>query len=176
MNIEINLLPEELRPRPPVETKTFIMAIGILALVAGSAFLFMEKSSADSDRVAMEDRIDVIEREKTAILNTYNQLNKTIGNLKTLSEDYSYFVDRRVDWGVAVEDVDALIPKGIQVVGMTQAGNALIVEGTTSGGYSAVASYGRALNTDKGFTLMGLPSLTATAFSLIIQVEPGGAE
>ena len=59
---------------------------------------------------------------------------------------------------------------------MTQGGNALLVEGITSGEYSAVASYGRALNTDRGFTLRGLPSLTETAFSLIIKVEPGGAE
>ena len=39
MDIQINLLPDELRPRPPVETRTLLLVFLIVALIAGAALL-----------------------------------------------------------------------------------------------------------------------------------------
>ena len=69
MNIEINLLPEELRPRPPVETGTLLIIILIVALAAGCGFLIMAKSSTASETESMRERIVEINKEVADVQN-----------------------------------------------------------------------------------------------------------
>jgi len=173
MNIEINLLPEELRPRPPVETKNLILALVIVALVAGCAFMYTAKSGAESDRVSMENRITEIDQETAALQAAAKPLTDAISNLKTANTNYEAFEAARIDWGDALARVQALVPQGIVIDKLTQDENTLILEGSTSG-YSAVASYARSLDLDRRFVLAGIPSLKVNDFSLILVVAPGG--
>lgn len=174
MNIEINLLPVELRPRPPVETKSLIVALLIVALVAGSVFLYMAKSSADSDRVGMENRIKEIDRETAALQAEARSLTDAISNIKEANKSYDAFRAARIDWGNALERVQDLKPQGIDIKNLTQDGRTLEVGGSVRGGYGTVASYASSLDDDRRFALAGIPSLKDGDFSLILAVAPGG--
>jgi Tfp pilus assembly protein PilN len=180
MNIEINLLPEELRPRPPLESRSLLAIVVILALVAGGVFLYMAKAGAVSDRADMQDRVASISQEVQALSGNSEAvtLTKSIANLKAAEKSYDAFVATRIDWGDALQRANELVPSGINVTKMTQVGATLKIEGTSSG-YSAVASYGRALDIDRRFVLSGVPFLSqkeegGTQFTVIVEVAPGG--
>ncbi len=180
MNIEINLLPEELRPRPPLESRSLLAIVVIVALVAGGVFLYMAKAGAVSDRADMQARVVSINQEVQALTSNSEAaaLTKSIANLKAAEKSYDTFVATRIDWGDALARANALVPSGISVTKMTQVGATLKIEGTASG-YSAVASYGGALDTDRRFVLSGVPHLSqgtegGTAFTVIVGVAPGG--
>ena len=173
MNIEINLLPEELRPRPPVENRTLIIAVVIVALVAACAYFYIGKSSAASDRAGMEDEIAVMQQEIAALQAEAQPLTDAISSLKTVSQSYNRFVANRIDWGDALGRVQELATEGITLTKLTQDGNNLIVEGKTAG-YNFVASYARSLDLDRRFVLTGIPSLKSDQFALILRVAPGG--
>jgi Tfp pilus assembly protein PilN len=175
MDIQINLLPDELRPKPPVEMKNLLLVVLVVALLAGSVFLYMSKANATSDRIDMEERTAAVTREAQALGSDPEAvaLNQSITRLKAVEKNYSSFVATRIDWGDAVDRVNALVPQGIQITKLTQAGATLKIEGTTSG-YSAVASYGRALDIDGKFVLAGVPFLNGSSFSLVIFVAGGG--
>jgi Tfp pilus assembly protein PilN len=184
MNIEINLLPEELRPRPPVETRSLVLILVAVALVAGCVFLYMAKAGADSDRADMEARIASINQE-IQTLSTNKEavaLTNSIAALKAVKANYETFLAARIDWGDAVGAANALVPQGIYPTKFTQSGTTLVIEGSTSG-YNAVASYARALDIDRRFTLTGVPSLVrktsegggvTNVFGIIVEVAPGG--
>ncbi len=176
MNIEINLLPEELRPRPPVETRTLLLIVVIVALAAGCAFLVQAKISTNAEIADLEKRIVAINQEIESVSSNPEAiaLTTSITNLKAMKQSYDSFVASRISWGDAVERVRAHVPTGVDISTLTQSGNLLVVEGTASN-YSAVASYGRALDRDSKLALAALPSLSGTTYSLIVQVAPGGA-
>ena len=175
MDIQINLLPEELRPRPPVETRTMLLVFLMVALLAGSVFLYMAKSSAESEGGSMEERIAAVDQEVNTLSSNAEAvaLSKSITNLKAAEKSYSAFVSKRIDWGDALDRVNALVPQGIQLNQLTQTGKNLEVEGTASN-YSAVASFGRSLDIDRMFTLTGVPYLNGSDFSLVVAVAAGG--
>ena len=173
MNIEINLLPEELRPRPPIETRTLLVIVLVLALAGGCYLSYQAKSDADDEIADLEDRVAGINQEIDTITEDAVGLMSSISNLRTVTKNYESFVASRVIWGDALERAYSHIPKGVTISALTQNGDTLEVAGTAST-YSAVTSYGRALDKDAKFTLAGWPTLSSTTFSLTIKVAPGG--
>ena len=176
MNVEINLLPEELRPRPPVETRTLLIVVLVVALVAGCAFLVQAKGSTNAAINDIEKRIAAINQEIESVSSDPEAvaLTRSIQNLKEVKAAYASFASSRISWGDALERVMAHVPTGVDIREITQSGSTLVVNGTASG-YSAVASYGRALDRDSKLDLSGMPSLTGTKYSLVVKVAPGGA-
>ncbi len=177
MNIEINLLPQELRPRPPVETRTLLLIVVIVALVAGCAFLVQAKIStnaeiADLEKhiVAVNQKIESVSGDPEAIA-----LIRSINDLNAVKQSYDSFVASRISWGDALERMRAHVPTGVDIRTLTQSsGNTLEVEGTASN-YSAVASYGRALDRDSKLDLAVLPKIDGTTYKVVVKVAPGGA-
>ncbi len=175
MNIEINLLPDELRPRPPVEMRTLLFIVLIVVLAAGCAFLVQAKISTSSEIADMETRIAEINQEIVSVSSNPEAvaLTESIKDLKEMKQSYDSFVASRISWGSALERVEAHATSVDKISELTQSGNTLKIEGTASG-YSAVTSYGRSLDWDSKLTLSGMPSLTGTKYSLIVKVAPGG--
>ena len=176
MNIEINLLPEELRPRPPVETRTLLLIVVIVALAAGCAFLVQAKISTNAEIADLEKNIVAINQEIGSVSGNPEAiaLTRSINDLKAVKQSYDSFVASRISWGDALERVRAQVPTGVDIRKLTQSGSTLVVEGTASG-YSAVASYGRALDRDSKLALAALPSISGTTYSLAVKVASGGA-
>ena len=175
MDIQINLLPEEFRPRPAVETRTLLLVFLIVGLLAGGAFLYMTKSTVESDTMEIEKQTAAVNAEAQALSSDKEAvaLTKSIDALKAVEKSYDSFVAARIHWGNTLDRIDALVPQGIDINDVTQVGKGAVVSGVASN-YSAVASYGRALDIDTRFTLAGVPSLSGSNFSLIIDVASGG--
>jgi hypothetical protein len=176
MDIQINLLPEEFRPRPAVSSRALLLTFLVVALLAGAVFLYMLKSDADSDRVAAEERTAEVTAEANSISSNQEAvaLNNSISRLKAAEKAFSAFVAARIDWGDTVGRAESLVPKGIELQGLTQAGGGLVIDGITTIDYSPVTAYARALDIDGRFTLAGVPSLSASSFSIELDVAPGG--
>jgi len=175
MNIDINLLPEELRPRPPVETRTLLVIVLILALAVGCYFLFQAKGDADARIADLNNDIAQMEKD-IAVISSDSQivaLTNSISQLRTATRDYERFANSRIIWGDALERVQSHKPKGVEIGPLSEKGDTLVIQGT-AGGWDAVTSYGRALDRDTKFTLAGWPTWKSTAFSLTIEVAPGG--
>ncbi|TET14512.1 MAG: hypothetical protein E3J81_06555 [Dehalococcoidia bacterium] len=173
MNIDINLLPEELRPRPAVETRTLFVILLILALAGGCYLLFDAKSDAEAEMADLEESIDEVNQQINGIRQEGQALKNSVDRLDTLTKSYESFVASRIIWGSALERVQSLKPTGVDISALTQQGNTLLIGGTSSG-YSAVTSYGRALDRDTKFTLSGWPTLNSATFSLTVRVALGG--
>lgn len=173
MNIDINLLPEELRPRPPIETRTLLVIVLVLALAGGCYLSYQAKSDAEAGIADLEKNIDAVNQQIDTITRDAQGLTSSISKLETVTKNYESFVASRVIWGDALERAYSHIPKGVTISALTQNGDTLEVAGTAST-YSAVTSYGRALDRDTKFTLAGWPTLSSTTFSLILKVAPGG--
>jgi len=173
MNIEINLLPEELRPRPPIETRALLVIVLVLALAGGCYLSYQAKSDAEAEIADLENDIDAVNQQIDTITRDAQGLTSSISKLETVTKNYESFVASRVIWGDALERAYSHIPKPVTISALTQNGDTLEVAGTAST-YSAVTSYGRALDRDTKFTLTGWPTLDSATFWLTIKVAPGG--
>ncbi len=100
MNIDINLLPEELRPRPPVETRTLFVILLILALAGGCYLLFDAKSDAEAEMADLEESIDKVNQQINDIRQEGQALKSSVDRLDTLTRSYESFVASRIIWGV----------------------------------------------------------------------------
>ena len=178
MNIDINLLPEEVRPKPLIDTRTFGLIVLILILAFACVYVFMMKSDAQSDIATMETSIATMQREIASLSSNAEaiQLTKSNQDLTAAKQNYNAFVAGKILWGDALEGVYKLRPKGVSIAQITQDGNTLRVAGTADS-YTEVSSFARALHNDPRFTLAGLPTLIESqTYTLVISVAPGGAQ
>ena len=175
MNIDINLIPQELRPKPFIGTRTLVLIVVVVVLGFGCFYFFNAKSNAQSDTASMEQEI-LRMNQQAASLSTNQEavaLTKSIGQLKVAKQSYDSFVASKVLWGAALERVYALAPKGVDIDSIKQAGNSITIAGKASS-YTDVARFGRDLDNEPKFALAGLPSFASTGFTLTINVAAGG--
>ncbi len=178
MNIDINLLPEEVRPKPLIDTRAFGLIVLILMLAFACVYVYMMKSDAQNDIDTMETSIATMNQEIASLSSNAEavQLIKTNQDLAAAKQHYETFVAGKILWGDALEGVYGLRPKGVSISKITQDGNTLKVEGTADS-YTEVSSFARALHNDHRFTLSGLPTLTGgEKYTLVVSVAPGGAQ
>ena len=175
MNIDINLIPEELRIKPLVDGRTFAAVIVIVLLAFGSFYFFNAKSDSQAEIASLGSQIETIQQQTAALSSNPEavQLISSISQLQAAKQAYEAFVASRVMWGNALDGVYSPVPKGVSITTITQTGNALVIAGTASS-YTGVSAYGRALDNDPRFSLAGLPSFNNGLFSLTISVPPGG--
>jgi Tfp pilus assembly protein PilN len=176
MNIDINILPAELRPKALIDTKTFALVVVILLLGFGCFYLFNAKSDSQAEIANLSSQIETIQQQTATLSSNPEavQLISSINQLKAAKQGYEALVASRVMWGNALDGVYSLVPTGVNIASITQTGsNALVIAGSASS-YTDVADYGRALDNDPRFFLVGLPSFSDGTFSLTISVTPGG--
>jgi Tfp pilus assembly protein PilN len=175
MNIDINILPAELRPKALIDTKTFVLIVVILLLGVGCFYFYHAKSNSQAEIANLGSQIETTQQQTAALSSNAEavQLTNSINKLKAAKQGYEALVASRVMWGNALAGVYSLAPVGVNITSITQNGNALVIAGGASS-YTNAADYGRALDKDPRFTLMGLPSFSDGTFSLTVSVAPGG--
>ncbi len=175
MNIDINILPAELRPKALIDTRTFALIAVILLLGVGCFYFAHAKSGSQAQIANMESQIKTMQQQTATLSGNPQavQLLNSINQLKATKQSYDAFVASRVAWGNALDGVYYLVPVGLNITSITQRSNTLVITGTASS-YTDVSDYGRALNNDPRFSLVGLPSFSNGSFSLTISVAPGG--
>jgi len=176
MNIDINILPAALRPKPLIDTRTFALVAVILLLGFGCFYFFNAKSDSQAGIANLGSQIETTQQQTATLSGNPEALNliSSISQLKAAKQGYEAFVASRVMWGNALAGVYSLVPVGVSITTITQTGNALVIAGDASS-YTDVSDYGRALDNDPRFFLAGLPSLKEDgSFSLTISVATGG--
>lgn len=175
MNIDINILPAELRPKALIDTKTFALIVVILLLGLGCFYFFNAKSSSQAEIANLSSQIETMQQQTTALSSNPEavKLISSINQLKAAKQGYEAFAASRVVLGNALYDVYALVPTGVNIASITQKGSTLEIAGSASS-YTEVSDYGRALDNDTRFSVTGLPSFNDGTFKLTISVTPGG--
>ena len=175
MNIDINILPAELRPKALIDTKTFALIVVILLLGVGCFYFAHAKSSSQADIANMQSQIKTAQQQTVALSSNPEaaKLISSINQLKAEKQSYDAFVTSRVLVGNALSRVYYLVPAFVSVNSITQRGNTVVIAGSAPS-YTDASDYGRALNNDPRFTLVGLPSFSDGTFQLTVSVAPGG--
>jgi Tfp pilus assembly protein PilN len=175
MNIDINILPAELRPKALIDTKTFALVVVILLLGFGCFYFYHAKSNSQAEIANLQSQLTTTQQQTAALSSNAEavQLISSISQLKAAKQGYEALVASRVMWGNALAGVYSLVPVGVNISTITQTGNALVIAGGASS-YTDVSGYVSALDKDPRFTLMGLPSFSDGTFSLTVSVAPGG--
>ena len=175
MNIDINILPAELRPKALIDTKTFALIVVILLLGVGCFYFAHAKSSSQADIASLQTQTKTMQQQTVALSSNPEaaKLISSINQLKATKQSYDAFVTSRVLVGNALDGVYSLVPVFVSVNSITQRGNTLVIAGSAPS-YTDASDYGRALDNDPRFSLVGLPSFSDGTFSLTISVAPGG--
>ena len=176
MNIDINLLPQELRIKPLVDGKTFAAIVIVLLLAFGSFYFYHAKGDSQAQITNLQSQIKAAQQQTSALSSNAEatQLINSINQLKASKQGYDAFNGARTMVGNALEGVYLLVPMGVDITTITQKGNMLTIAGSAQS-YTYAADFGRALDNDPRFTLVGLPSFKDGTFSLTISVAAGGA-
>jgi Tfp pilus assembly protein PilN len=178
MNIELNLLPEELRPKPPVENRTLLVGVLVVALIACCVFFFQAKGSADGEVADLEASIASVNRQIQTVSSNKDAvaLKQSIEKLEAATTHYQTFVDSRVLWGRALAEVEDYVPQGIGLSQLTQkTATTLEVKGSASD-YADVDSYFAVLDRDDTFAVPIGPTFTGGSFTLYVDVAAGGGQ
>jgi Tfp pilus assembly protein PilN len=176
MNIDINILPEELRSKPLIDTKTVVLIVVILLLGFGCYHFYQAKSDSQAETTKMQGEIRTTQQKIAALSSDSQvvQLTTSINQLKAAKQSYDAFVASRMLLGNALDGVYSLAPVWINIDSVTQSGNTLSIRGSASS-YTSVSGYVSALENDPSFTVAGLPSYSSDgSFSLTVSVAPGG--
>jgi Tfp pilus assembly protein PilN len=178
MNIDINILPEELRPKPLIDTKTVVLIVVILLLGFGCYHFAQAKSNSQAEITKVQGEISTTQQQIVAVSNNSEAktLINSINQLKAAKQSYDAFVASRVLVGNALDGVYSLAPVWINIDSVTQSGSTLTIKGSASS-YADLSGYVSALKSDPKFSVVGLPTYSSNkSFSLTVSVVPGGSQ
>jgi Tfp pilus assembly protein PilN len=177
MNIDINLLPKELRAKPLIDARTLVLIVLVVALAIGCYFAYHARSCAQAENASIQKQTETMEQEANSISSNPEaiQLYNSVRQLQAAQQEYTSYRASLVGWGDALTRVYQLVPRSVIVKSISQSGNGLVVQGSTAA-WSGVDEFVGRLSSDAGFTLQGLPTFDAVGgtFTLAISVAPGG--
>ncbi len=186
MSIEINLIPEEFKPKPLIQTQTLIILIIVLVMGYGCYYFYSGKAGDEAEASDTENRITEIRGDIAALENDpeIKELQKEIAELQAdkskytgLNTDYDTFTESRIEWGYVINSIRVGEPWGVDIESITQSGNdnKVTVSGTASN-YDRVTVYVAQLEGDVRFSNVKTMSWEAGSgiFSLSFTVESGG--
>ena len=133
MNIDINILPAELRPKALIDSKTFALIVVILLLGFGCFYFANAKSNSQAEITNLQSQLTTTQQQTAALSSNAEavQLTNSINQLKAAKQGYDAFVTSRVMWGNALDGVYALVPTGVDIATIAQSGsNALVMKGS----------------------------------------------
>jgi Tfp pilus assembly protein PilN len=155
VNIDINILPEELRPKPFIDTKTVGLIVVILLLCFGCYHFYQAKSNSQADITKMQGQIKTTQQQITSLSSNPDakKLITSINQLKAAKQSYDAFVASRVLVGNALDGVYTLALGRVNIVSITQSSSSLLIKGSATS-YNAVSSYVSALENDPRFSVV----------------------
>ena len=175
MDLDINLLPEEYKSKPPLDARTFLMIIVILALIGAAFFLFQTKGGIDSEIEELNDSIAKLDNAiNLAIENPEEeQLKSQISKLEKEKSYYETFVDSRILWGDNIETIYYAAPKEVTISSMRQNKKELTITGKTES-YTDISGYAKTLSDMERYALVKMPTYSSGgSYTLIIEIEGG---
>ncbi|MEE8471058.1 MAG: hypothetical protein V3S51_06995 [Dehalococcoidia bacterium] len=160
MNIDINLLPEELRPKPLIATRTLVLVVLVALLGYGCYYFYGLKSNSQAEAASLESRIQATQTEAMSLSNdldvrelvaAISEVEAEKAALETLVQDYEVFADSKIMWGDIVQRVSSRAPAGVTVDSILQGSDNTVEVGGVATGYDRAAVYATALESDEAF-------------------------
>jgi hypothetical protein len=125
MDIDINLLPEEIRPKPLLNARMLLLLVVVGVLGFGCYYFYDLKAGTEADAAVAESRIEAVEDEASDLANNaeakeivagISEAKATLAELEAATSDYVVFKDSRIGWGEVVDRV--AISRSWRVVAM----------------------------------------------------------
>lgn len=176
MNIDINLLPKELRAKPLIDARTVVLIVLIIALAFGCYYFTQAKSTVQSENSDIQSNTEAMRAEAASLSKNAEavRLTNLIAQIKSAGQNYGAFIASKMAWGDALQRVyDLAKVSVVSITSITQAGYSLEIKGTASN-YGLVDTFARALEADAGFTLTALSFSLEDGYTIDINVAPGG--
>lgn len=187
MNIDINLLPEELRPKPLIDRRTLVVVVMVVALACASYYVYQLKSTAETEVASVESRVEVTQREATAMssnpdalamLTDISQKKAVYAELEASGKDYEQFAATKIEWGDVVARVSARVPSYVTIAVIAGGSDSDVEVGGVATTYERVAAYASSLENDEAFSEVHTRDWDASTgeFVLILDVAERGAQ
>jgi len=187
MNMEINLLPDELKPKPLVKPQTLMVIVAVLILGFGCFHFYSDKAGKQAEADDIQSKIAGIEQEITMLKTNSEAVAlkdevaaKQVEKNKydTMNSDYETFTDARVEWGYVTSSVRENVPWGVSITSITQGGTdgkVVTVQGIANN-FERETAYMAKLEADRFFSGVKTLSWEASTgqFSLSFDVQAGG--
>jgi Tfp pilus assembly protein PilN len=185
MDVKINLVPEEYKPRPPVSMRTVCLVVLVLGLAFGCYQLYSMKSDAEAKAAETQDRIEATQLEAASLSQSAEaaELNKDIkaaegelNQLGTMVADFEQFSSSIVEWGDIVNRVMVRVPASVYLTSISKNKDGGVQVGGIAATYERVATYITALENDdlfQGVTTTEWDVLAGT-FKVSMQTTAGG--
>lgn len=143
MKVDINLLPEEYRPKRWALPLTIGLIIVILAAGYWGYTSFAKKAVANSELDQLQSQLDSVNAELQQVtsgsgISVYQQqiadTQAQIDKLQALEDDYEYLSDQRVIWRPVIQTIRERAPTDVTLTNFEQNGDEISVEGELASG------------------------------------------
>jgi len=194
MMFDPNLLPKELRPRPPITLVTAILLIVVILLGAGTYLMYNGKSDANDKADKLKAQQATLEAQTVAALQNpeiarlqglITQTQAQVNAQVPVKQDYESFVGSWVNWDKVLAQLQSVAEStNVTLESVAKKmGNAVDLKGTAPTN-KAVFDYVLALQArQQYFSSVGFPTVqsqvsdtgTTVSFTLSVEVKSGGA-
>jgi Tfp pilus assembly protein PilN len=195
MKVDMNLLPEEYRPKRWALPLTIGLIVFILAVGYYGFGLYGKNATANSEVEHLQSQLDSINAEiakemSDTTVQDYEELiaeaQAEIDRLTAMEQDYEMRNAERIYWKPVLQTVRELAPHDVILKSFEQNGNELIVEGETSSEVEntiVIVEYAQQL--EKRGIFSRPPALEIGTgendeeeeifiFTILLEVKPGG--
>ena len=141
MKIDINLLPEEYRPKRWVLPLTVGLIVLVMAVGYYGSVFYGRNVSANSELEQMQSQVDAINAETKKVLSDptmdeykerIDEAQVMIETLKAMERDYETRNGERIYWKPVLQTIRELAPTDVKLTSFEQEGDEITVEGELS--------------------------------------------
>ncbi len=141
MKIDINLLPEEYRPKRWVLPLTVGLIVLVMAVGYYGSVFYGRNVSANSELEQMQSQVDAINAETKKVLSDptmdeykerIDEAQVMIETLKAMERDYEARNSERIYWKPVLQTIRELAPTDVKLTSFEQEGDEITVEGELS--------------------------------------------
>ena len=201
MKVDINLLPEEHRPKRWTLPLTVGLIIIILAVGYYGYGFYGRNASANSELDRLQSQLDLVNAEIQKVLSdpimqeyeeSIAEAEAEIEALEAMELDYETHNAERIYWKQVIQTVREEAPSDVILTSFEQNGGELVVEGKLGsdvGNTIPIVEYARRLETRGIFSRSPAIDIAATTetgedgeteeifiFTILLEIEPGGTQ
>jgi Tfp pilus assembly protein PilN len=137
--VDLDLLPDEYKPRKVSKTSTVLVIVVILMVCLAGLFIFL-KTNTDSQIDSLEDELVTVTAEYNAARNVVTegealqgQIDAAESKLEAIEEDYAIYQEDLILWSVIIKEIDDAIPgTRLSLKSITQSGPSINLVGTAN--------------------------------------------
>ena len=200
MKIDMNLLPEEYRPKRWVLPLTVALALFVLAAIYYGYGFYAMNASANNELERLQSQLDSVNTEIQKVMAdpTMKEYEERIGEtraeidkLKVMERDYETRNAERIYWKPVIQTIRELAPTDVTIISFGQNEDEITIEGELSSEVQdaiVIVEYAKKLQNRGIFARppafeIEIEEITEDGktqeifiFTMLLQVKPGGQQ